>query len=115
MSRRPQFYRHMPVFQVNGRRLGRTEEVGHASECIHVQQGRVLVRDWYVPIEAVREITPQGVYLFVSKGDLKRAGRTVPPEDFLSRLGATPGYEYTSPADIPSYGYGATEAGKLSE
>ena len=38
-----EFYRHMPVYLANGRRLGRAEEVGHAVDYLHVQQGHLLI------------------------------------------------------------------------
>lgn len=104
-----QFYRHMPVFGRNGRLIGRTLEIGHAVDYIHVQQGRVLVRDWYVPASAIQDVTVQGVYLAVDLADLRHRCWNVPPEEYLLRLGATPGYEYTSKADIPPYGDTAGE------
>jgi hypothetical protein len=99
-----EFYRHMPVYLRNGRRLGRTEEIGHAVDYLHVQQGNVVVRDWYIPIEVVEDVTGQGVKLAVDLSRLRQDRCNVPPEAYLMRQGATPGYEYTSPADIPSYG-----------
>lgn len=98
------FYRHMPVYLRDGRLLGRTEEVGHAVDYLHVQQGRLLVWDWYVPTSAINDVTEQGVRLGVTLHDLRRNRWNVPPESYLQRQGATPGYEYTSRADIPSYG-----------
>ena len=97
------FYRHMAVYTDDGRRLGRVEEVGHAVDYLHVQQGVRLVRDWYVPMSAVREVNRDGVYLRVNRPELKRNGWNVPSEEYLSRQGATPGYEYTSGADVPSH------------
>lgn len=96
-----EFYRHMPVYLSNGRRLGRTEEIGHAVDYIHVQQGNILIYDWYLPVAAIRDVTANGVCLNVTMADLRRNRWNVPPEDYLQRQGATPGYEYTSPADIP--------------
>jgi hypothetical protein len=89
-----QFYRHMPVYLGTGRLLGRTEEVGHGLDYLHVQQGHLVVRDWYIPISAVEDVTPQGVRLGVTLADLRRSGWNVPPEEYLARQGATPGYEY---------------------
>ena len=91
--KRWRFYRRMPVYTADGRRLGRTEEIDNAVECLHIQQGRLLVRDWYVPLSAVRDVTTQGVYLRVNPRDLQRNRWHVPPEDYLRRQGATPGYE----------------------
>jgi hypothetical protein len=98
-----EFYRHMPVYLDNGRPLGHTLEVGHAVECIHVQQGRILVRDWYIPISAVRDVTDRGVYLSVGSRDLLRNGWNVPTEAYLRNQGLVVGYEYTSRADVPVY------------
>lgn len=103
MNRSWEFYRHMPVFLADGRRLGRTEEIGHAVDYVHVQQGLVLIHDWYVPASALASVGERGVQLNVSMFDLRRGGWNVPPEDYLSRQGATPGYEYTSPGDVPRY------------
>ena len=97
------FYRHMPVYLENGQLLGRAEEIGHAVDYVHVQQGRVLVYDWYVPISAVKEVDEQGVHLAATLSDLRRNGWNVPPEEYLTRQGATPGYEYTRPADVSTY------------
>lgn len=97
------FFRHMPVFLRTGRRLGRLEEIGHALDYLHVQQGHVLVQDWYVPRDAVEDATPQGVRLNLDLSDLRRERRHVPPEEFLLRQGATPGYEYTTPLDVPAF------------
>jgi hypothetical protein len=72
-----------------------------------VRQGSLLVWDWYVPLSAVRAVTNGGVQLAVNRDDLVRNHWNVPPEKYLTRQGATPGYAYTSPADIPPYG--ATE------
>jgi hypothetical protein len=94
-----QFYRHMPVYLQDGRRLGRVEEIGHAVEVLHVQQGRVLVQDWYIPLSAVRNVSPQGVTLHVSRKELGSHGWNVPTEEYLARQGATPGYEYTNYRD----------------
>ena len=95
-----EFYRHMPVYLANGRRLGRAEEVGHAVDYLHVQQGHLLIYDWYLPVEAIRDVTTDGVYLNLTMADLRRNRWNVPPESYLQRQGATPGYEYTSPADV---------------
>lgn len=94
----------MPVYMLNGRLLGRTEEIGHAVDYLHVQQGHLLVRDWYIPMSAVTDVTARGVVLNVNASDLRQNGWNVPPAEYLERQGATPGYEYTSRADIPPYG-----------
>lgn len=91
-----QFYRHMPVYLRDGRRLGRVEEVGHAVDVLHVQQGHLLVQDWYIPLSAVRDVSPQGVTLNVSGQELGPHGWNVPNEEYLAKQGATPGYEYTN-------------------
>jgi len=93
------FYRHMPVFARSGRLLGRLLEVGHALDVLHVQQGRALIRDWYVPIEAVMDVTTDGIYLDVDMGDLRHRRWNVPPDMYLARQGATAGYEYTGPVE----------------
>lgn len=86
----------MPVYLSDGRILGRLEEVGHGADYLHVQQGNILVRDWYVPIGAVEDVSPQGGRLGTTLADLRRNGWNVPPEEYLSHQGATPGYEYQS-------------------
>lgn len=98
------FYRHMPVYTRNGRLLGRIEEVSHGVDYLHVQQGHLLMYDWYIPTQAVLNVTPHGVHLRVDPLDLRRNGWNVPPEEYLARQGATPGYEYTSSADVPDHG-----------
>lgn len=98
-----EFYRHMPVYLANGRKLGRTLEVGHAVDYIHVQQGRLLVVDWYIPISAVREVNQDGVYLNVNQDALRSNRWNVPSAEYLAHQGTTPGYEYTSRSDIPAY------------
>lgn len=98
-----QFYRHMPVYLPGGRRLGRVEEVAHAVDYLHVQQGHILIRDWYIPMTAVQDVTGQGVRLAVDKSSLRRNRWNVPPVEYLAQQGATPGYEYTSPADVSAY------------
>ncbi|HZU13599.1 MAG TPA: hypothetical protein VFB58_12235 [Chloroflexota bacterium] len=99
-----EFYRHMPVYLSNGKRLGYAVEIGHAVDYIHVRQGRILTYDWYLPISVVRDVTGDGVFLDVDSAALRHNHWNVPAEEFLNRQGATPGYEYTSAADIPSYG-----------
>lgn len=98
-----EFYRHMPVYLPGGTRFGLVEEVGHGVDYLHIRQGSFLVRDWYVPVHAVGTVNDQGVFLQLSAHDLKRSGWNVPAEEYLMRQGATPGYEYTSAADIPPY------------
>ena len=88
-------YRHMPVHLSNGSRLGRVEEIGHGGDVLHIQQGNVLVYDWYVPVDAVSTVDERGVHLKVSLRDLRKNGWNVPPEAYLMRQGATPGYEYS--------------------
>lgn len=94
----------MPVYTRSGRLLGRVWEVGHALDYLHVQQGRLLVRDWYIPEVAIERVTPEGVYMRADTGDLRRNGWNVPPAAYLELQGATPGYEYTSRTDVPPYG-----------
>lgn len=98
-----EFHRHMPVYLANGQLLGQALEIGHAVEYIHVQQGHILVRDWYIPITAVRTVTDSGVCLTVGSLDLRRNRWNVPTETYLSHQGLVVGYEYTSRADIPDY------------
>jgi hypothetical protein len=104
-----QFYRHMPVYMANGRLLGRMLEVGHAVEMLHVQEGRLFIRDWYIPTTAIREVTDRGVFLNVERSALRRNDWNVPPESYLAVQGSVPGYEYTSPADIPDYASAGNE------
>lgn len=99
-----QFYRHMPVSLENGDLLGHVLEVGHDIEYIHVQQGRVLFFDWYVPASAIRDVSAQGVRLNVDRAALRANRWNVPAPQYLSRQGATPGYEYTSGGDAPPSG-----------
>lgn len=94
----------MPVYMANGRRLGFTSEIGHAVDYLHVQQGRVILRDWYIPISAVRSVTADGIQLWVDVPEMRSRHWNVPSEEYLLHQGATPGYEYTSRADIPQYG-----------
>jgi hypothetical protein len=94
----------MPVYLADGRRLGRTVEVGHGLDWLHVEQGRWLVHDWYIPISAVRDVTTEGVFLDVNLAALRACKWNVPPIDYLLRQGATPGYEYTSVESIPDFG-----------
>ncbi|MGI8826475.1 MAG: hypothetical protein ACR2JC_12665 [Chloroflexota bacterium] len=105
------FYRHMQVYLDTGRHLGRVEEVGHAADYIHVQQGHILIYDWYIPTRAIREVDASGVRLAVSLAALRENCWNIPPETFLMRQGATPGYEYTGPTDVSTYsrveGYGS--------
>ena len=98
-----QFYRRMPVYLANGRRLGYVLEVGHAIELVHVQEGRLLIHDWYIPADAIADVTGRGVVLNVNREALLANRWNVPPESYLALQGAVPGYEYTSPADVPDY------------
>lgn len=98
-----QFYRRMPVYLANGRLLGRVLEVGHAVETIHVQEGRLLIRDWYIPTDAIRDVTERGVFLNADRQALWSNRWNVPTEVYLAVQGSVPGYEYTNPADIPEY------------
>jgi hypothetical protein len=94
------FYRHMPVYLSDGRWLGRTEEVSHAVEYIHVQSGRILVHDWYIPATAIAEVGPGGVRLNVDLEEVRERRWNIPPEDYLQRQGLVAGYDYTSPEDV---------------
>jgi hypothetical protein len=77
---------------------------------LHVRQGRWLVRDWYIPITAVREVNGDGVFLKVKREDLRRLRWQRPPIEFLARQGATPGYEYATRREPPEYGEAAPPA-----
>jgi len=97
-----QFYRRMPVYLADGRLLGRTVEIAHAVDWLHVQQGRRLLRDWYIPVAAVDTVAAEGVHLNVNLAALRARRWNVPPVEYLLEQGATPGYEYTSPKDLPA-------------
>lgn len=99
-----EFYRHMPVYGADRRRIGHLREVGHAVDYLHVQQGHLLVRDWYIPLTAVRDVEADGVYLAVNAAQMRANRWSVPPAEYLTRQGATYGYEYTSRSDVPAYG-----------
>ncbi|MGH2448011.1 MAG: hypothetical protein ACRDFS_05345 [Chloroflexota bacterium] len=99
-----EFYRHMPVYLPRGRRLGHAVEIGHAVDYLHVQQGHILIQDWYIPMSAVDAVDDDGVRLNVDLAGMKREGWNAPPQELLQHQGATPGYEYTSRADVPAYG-----------
>lgn len=105
----------MPVYLANGRLLGRTEDISHAVDAIHVRQGHILVRDWYIPLVAVQTVNGNGVYLGASIAEMRQRGWDVPGEAYLARQGATPGYEYTSVRDIPSYGDAATDSANAAK
>lgn len=98
-----QFYREMPVYDQSGRLVGRVEEIGHGVDYLHVRQGNLLIRDWYVPMDAVASVTSRGVHLSAARQALRANRWNVPPPEFLERQGMTPGYEYTSPGDMPRY------------
>lgn len=89
----------MPVYLANGRQLGRVEEVSHGSDYVHVQQGHLLVWDWYIPATAIARVDVHGVYLTADRRDLVRNGWNVPSREYLLLQGATPGYEYARTAD----------------
>jgi hypothetical protein len=91
----------MPVYLAGGGRLGFIVEIGHGEEYLHVQQGRVLVTDWYVPIAAVAGVGAAGVGLNVDLAELRARRWNVPPVEYLLTQGATPGYEYTGSNGLP--------------
>lgn len=104
------FSRHMPVYLADGKRLGHVVEIDHAVQYVHVQQGRLLVRDWYVPVSEIEDVSEGGVVLRSTLDGLRRHRLYIPAEDYLERQGATPGYEYTSRTDIPDCGDAAAAA-----
>ncbi|GAC1327641.1 MAG: hypothetical protein NVSMB22_19160 [Chloroflexota bacterium] len=104
MSRRNNnYYRHMPVHTRTGMHLGRVEDVSHAGDYVHVQQGHLLVRDWYVPASAIAGTDERGLHLDVTLEQMSTYGWTVPPASYIMQQGATPGYEYRADTDIPDY------------
>lgn len=102
------FYRHMPVYLHGGVPLGRLEEVSHDVDCLYIQQGHRLVQDWYVPLAAVETVDASGILLLVNLAEMRERGWNVPSPEFLLQQGATPGYEYTSAMDIPSFNASTT-------
>jgi hypothetical protein len=95
----------MPVYLRNGKLLGHTVEIGHAVDYLHVQRGRILVRDWYIPIGGVVDVDARGIHLEADLSDLRHRRWYVPPEDYLLEQGATPGYEYATATDLRENGH----------
>lgn len=94
------FTRHLPVYLPGGARLGRVEEVGHAADILHIQEGTLLVRDWYVPMTAVVRVDARGVYLNTPRAKIEACGWNAPSKAYLASQGSTPGYEQTAALDI---------------
>ena len=71
----------MTVYDVDGDKIGSVDELaGGRAGYMKVNTGLLgLGGHWYIPVNAVREVRSDGVYLNVDKDDAERLGWNAPP------------------------------------
>ena len=69
----------MDVFDVDGDKIGSVDEIGSGGY-MKVKTGLLgLGGSWYIPVELVREVRSDDIYLSVDKDDADRLGWNAPP------------------------------------
>ena len=77
--------RNMPVtpgtdvYDANGDKVGTVQEFNPQANCIVVQKGMIFTKDLYIPINAIDGRDDKGVYLSLTKDDLKDDRFASPP------------------------------------
>jgi len=70
----------MDVFDVDGDKIGSVDEVTGGDGYMKVKSGLLgLGGSWYIPLELVREVRSDDIYLSVDKDDADRLGWDAPP------------------------------------
>ncbi len=61
-----------PIFDANGERIGIVAQQGVQGDHLVMAKGILFVRDIEIPLDAIRQAGPEGVYLRVTKDQLAR-------------------------------------------
>jgi hypothetical protein len=69
----------MDVFDVNGDKIGPVEQYNPQANCIVVKKGMIFTKDIYVPTSDIQRTSTDGIYLDLSKDDLKDDIYSSPP------------------------------------
>ena len=86
--------RNMPVmpgtdvFDANGDKVGSVQEFNPQANCIVVQKGFIFTKDVYIPLSAIDGRDDNGLYLNLTKDDLKD-DRFASPPTYSGTSGAT--------------------------
>ena len=67
------------VYDANGDKVGTVQEFNPQANCIVVQKGMIFTKDLYIPINAIDGRDDKGVYLSLTKDDLKDDRFSSPP------------------------------------
>ena len=59
------------VYDVNGDKIGSVQQYNPEANCILVQKGMLFKKDLYIPTNDVQRTGTDGIYLDLSKDDLK--------------------------------------------
>ena len=75
------------VYDVAGEKLGKVSGGIALGEYFRLEKGLLFPHEYYVPKSAIARIDPDGVYLNVTKDDVKTRGWDHPPTESVETLG----------------------------
>jgi hypothetical protein len=75
------------VYDVSGEKLGKVSGGIALGDYFRLEKGLLFPHEYYVPKTAISHIDPDGVYLNVSKDDVKNSGWDQRPTESVETLG----------------------------
>jgi len=75
------------VYDVSGEKLGKVSGGIALGDSFRLEKGLLFPHEYYVPKSAIARIDPNGVYLSVTKDDIKNRGWDQRPTESVETLG----------------------------
>jgi hypothetical protein len=75
------------VYDMSGEKLGKVSGGIALGDYFRLEKGLIFPHEYYVPKSAISRIDPDGVYLNVSKDDVKNSGWDQRPTESVETLG----------------------------
>lgn len=79
MQAHPEIATGIPVFDATGNKVGEVASPNTTGNCFVVEKGFILTRQLFIPLSAIRYQDIHGIYLSVSKDELKGDQWKEPP------------------------------------
>lgn len=79
-QQQPQLVEGMPVYDMNGDKVGTISEHNPQPGCLVIHKGILFPKDLYIPLNAIQRSDADGVYLSLAKDDLSDDRYSNPPD-----------------------------------
>lgn len=79
-QQQPQLIEGMPVYDMNGDKVGTISEHNPQPGCLVIHKGILFPKDLYIPLNAIQRSDADGVYLSLAKDDLSDDRYSNPPD-----------------------------------